>query len=62
MKKTITFSISTGYVGSKKEDTFTLEDLGIDENLNNEELEKEIDERFQEWVWDNIDASWSIDD
>ena len=60
MSKTTTFSVSTGYVGSKKVETFTLEELGIDENLQGEEMEKALNGAFQEWLWDNIDFTYFI--
>lgn len=60
-KTTVTFSVSTKYPGSRVEEIFTLDQLGIDENLTDEELEKEVEETYQDWVWDNIDSSWSID-
>lgn len=60
MAKTVTFSVSTGYVGSKREETFTFDELGIDESLQGEELENELQERFEEWVWENINASYDV--
>jgi len=60
MAKTVTFSVSTGYVGSKREETFTFDELGIDESLQGEELENELQEQFNEWVWENINASYDV--
>ena len=61
MKK-ITFSVSTGYVGSERKETFTLEELNIDESLEGEELEKEIEEAYMEWLWENIYTSHYVED
>lgn len=57
----VTFTVSTGFVGSRKTDTYTLEQLGIDESLEGEELEKELEEAHKEWIWDNIDTSFIIE-
>ena len=63
MKK-VTFNVSTGYVGAEREQTFDLVDLGIiEEDYETElDLENAIDESFQEWVWDNINATWEIEE
>ncbi|MCM3632885.1 DUF7167 family protein [Paenibacillus camelliae] len=60
MSKQVTFFVSTGYVGSKREETLTFDELGIDENLEGEELEKELQEAFNEWVWENINAYYEV--
>lgn len=62
MAKKIIFSVSTGYAGSAIDETFTFEELGINERLNDEDLNREISEAFEDWIWGNLDASWSIDD
>ena len=61
MPKKVTFSVSTGYVGSQREETFSLEELGVDENLEGAELEKELEGEFESWLWNNVDASFWID-
>ena len=60
MPKKVTFSVSTGYVGSEREETYSLEELGIDENLEGAELEKELEAEFEDWVWNNINSSFWI--
>lgn len=60
MKK-VTFSVSTGYVGSRRTETFTFDELGIDESLEGEELEKELEVAHQEWLWENIDTNYYVE-
>lgn len=61
MGKTVTFSFSsTKYEGTEAKETFTFEELGIDEDMDDKELKKVIDEIFQAWVWDKLNISFSI--
>ncbi|KEZ47215.1 hypothetical protein [Metabacillus indicus] len=61
MDKTVTFSFaSSNYVGIEATETFSLKELGIDGELNDENLKIEIDKLFQAWVWDKINISYSI--
>ncbi len=62
MSKTVTFSVSTGYVGSEKEEVFTLEELGIDESMPQEEIEEELREAFENWLWEAIDTNYYINE
>lgn len=47
--KTIVVSISTGYVGSRKECEFEVEDDATEEQINEMALEA---------MWDMLDYSW----
>ncbi|UOE56048.1 hypothetical protein LIT38_03335 [Bacillus sp. CMF12] len=61
MGRTVTFSFSsTQYEGAEATETFTFEKLGIDENMDDNALEKELEEIFQAWVWDKLNISYSI--
>ncbi|MGP1907442.1 hypothetical protein ACTSEZ_04685 [Metabacillus sp. JX24] len=61
MAKTVTFSFaSSNYAGIEAAETFSLKELGIDEELNGENLKTELDKIFQAWVWDKINISYSI--
>lgn len=61
LDKTVTFSFSsTKYEGTEAKETFNFNELGIDENLDDEALKKEIDRIFQSWVWDKLNISFSI--
>ena len=62
MAKTVTFSFnSTKFEGTEATETFTFEQLGIDEdNMDDKALKKVIDEIFQVWVWDKLNISYSI--
>ena len=62
MAKTVTFSFSsTKFEGTEATETFTFEQLGIDENhMDNEALKKVIDEIFQVWIRDKLNISYSI--
>lgn len=56
----VKFGVSTRYVGSRSEEIFTLEALGIDEKLEGEEMEKALFEAYQEWLWEEIDIDYGI--
>ena len=60
MPKKVTFSVSTGYVGSERKETYSLEELGIDESLEGAELEKELEAEYEDWIWNNINSSFWI--
>ena len=62
MDKTVTFSFNnTKYEGIEATETFTFEQLNIDEdNMDDQALKKVIDEIFQAWVWDKLNISYSI--
>ena len=49
MKK-FKFYVDTGFVGSQREDTFEFDD---------DVTEEEINETFEGWVWETINAEWS---
>ena len=59
MSKTIKvdFYVGTKYVGSEVEETVEIE---IEEDMTEREINDVVDEEFQTWVWENIDASWKI--
>ena len=61
MGKSVTFSFrSTKFEGVAKKETFTFEELGIRENMNDKAIKVEIDRIFQAWVWDKLNISFSI--
>lgn len=60
--KTITFNMSLAGMQGEKEETYTLEDLGLDENMSEEEFEKTAQEAFEEWVWENLDTTFWLED
>jgi hypothetical protein len=61
MGKTVTFSFSsTKYEGTEATETFTLKELGIDEDMDEEAIKIELDRIFQAWVWDKLNISYSI--
>ncbi|MGM0845760.1 MAG: hypothetical protein ACQEUT_12345 [Bacillota bacterium] len=61
MDKVINFSVSTTGKNSEIQQTFTYEELNIDESLSNKEIEKRVHEIFKVWIWDNISFSCVID-
>jgi len=52
----VRFYVGTCYVGS--EDSEIVEFDATDKT--EEELKCEIEDYFRSWVWENIDAGWSI--
>ncbi|MEA0553231.1 hypothetical protein U1P98_22180 [Lysinibacillus irui] len=59
MYKTITFAVDTKY-NDPIQETFTFEQLGIDEQLSDIEMKKQIDYIFKNWVSDRLNISHSI--
>ena len=61
MGKTVTFSFSsTNYEGATATETFTFEKLGIDEDMDNKVIDKELDRLYQAWVWEKFNTSGGI--
>ena len=61
MDKTVTFSFSsTKYKSTDATETFTFENLGINEDMDDKALKIEIYSIFQAWVWDKLNISYSI--
>ena len=59
--KTVTFSFSSStFEGTEVRETFTFEELEIDESLDEKELGVELDRIYQAWIWDKINVSGSI--
>lgn len=48
------FSVGTRYVGSTVYDELELQ---FDDDATDEEIEKESEECFQDWMWSNIDTN-----
>ncbi|MFF5994734.1 hypothetical protein AAGS61_08220 [Lysinibacillus sp. KU-BSD001] len=59
MSRTVTFSVDTKYE-DRIEETFTFEQLGLDENTAIETVNKEIEEIFKAWVSYQLNISYSI--
>ncbi|ARD49633.1 hypothetical protein SporoP37_05255 [Sporosarcina sp. P37] len=61
MVKTITFSFtSSAFAGTEAKETFTFDELEIDESLDEKELEIEINRIYKAWIWDKLNVSGSI--
>ncbi|MBD7984306.1 hypothetical protein H9649_06930 [Sporosarcina sp. Sa2YVA2] len=61
MVKTITFSFTSHvFEGTGATETFTFEELKIDEKLNERELALEVHRIFEAWVWRKLNISYSI--
>ena len=59
--KTVTFSFtSSTFEGTEARETFTFEELEIDESLDEKELGVKLDRIYQAWIWDKINVSGSI--
>lgn len=56
MGKTVTISVSTKYV----KETVTLQELGIDENMDDKAIKKAVEEYFRDWLWNNVSFSYII--
>ena len=53
----IEYSVGTTYNGS---DVKEIVELEIEDGLNEEDINKLIEEDFETWVWENIDSYWKI--
>lgn len=51
------FYASTGFVGCKRSEIVEIYDEHL-EGLTETEKEKVIEEYFNEWLWNNIEAGW----
>lgn len=61
MVKTITFSFSSAeFKGTEATETFTFEELGVDENMDKKAFDIEINRLFLAWVWHKLNISSSI--
>ncbi|MGA3599032.1 hypothetical protein [Lysinibacillus agricola] len=58
MSKTVTFSVTTKYV----KEAVTLQELGIDENLDDKEMKRAVEDFFRDWLWNNVSFSYIIDE
>ncbi|WP_233201609.1 MULTISPECIES: hypothetical protein [Sporosarcina] len=59
--KTITFSFTSSvFEGTEARETFTFEELEIDESLDEKEIGIELDRIYQAWIWDKLNVSGSI--
>jgi hypothetical protein len=52
------FKVSTGYVGSQREEVVEIEDEEF-EGLNEQEIENLVDEYYNEWMQEKINCSWT---
>ncbi|MFB3164421.1 hypothetical protein ABLO26_23970 [Neobacillus sp. 179-J 1A1 HS] len=61
MGRTVTFTFNSNkYQGTGATERFTFKQLGIDEDIDDTTLKREIDKKFQAWVWDKLNISFSI--
>ncbi|GKV55366.1 hypothetical protein NCCP2222_13130 [Sporosarcina sp. NCCP-2222] len=59
--KTVTFSFnSPNYIGEAETETFTLDQLGIDLNLDKKEIEAELQRLLEMWIWHKLNISCSM--
>ncbi|MGE7880343.1 DUF7167 family protein [Peribacillus muralis] len=54
------FTLSIGYQGATHDDEFTLDQLGIDPETN-EDIESLIEQEWKDWSANYIDGGWSYD-
>jgi len=53
----VKFHVGTTYNGSDVRETVEIE---IEDGMTKEQVEETINEEFQTWVWENINADWVI--
>lgn len=54
------FFESTHFEGVKASETFSFAELSLHESLKGEDLQKELNQIFEAWVWDKLNISYSI--
>ena len=59
MSKTVTFTVDTKYQDTIQE-TFTYTQIGLDEHQHNGEINEEIEKIFNNWLWHQLNISYSI--
>lgn len=57
IKRKYRFSVSTTYVGSKVMEEVELEFEGY---MTEDEIEKEVEDFYNEWLFENINTSWGV--
>ena len=61
MVKKVTFSFNQSISeDTKATETFTFEELEINKNVDEKTLKKELEKKFQAWVWNKLNISYSI--
>lgn len=61
MVKTVTFAFnSSTFKGTEAKETFTIEELRIDNQLDKRALEEEMERIFRAWIWEKLNISYSI--
>lgn len=55
MVRKFEFSVSTRYVGSEVEETIEIE---IPDDATENEIEEIVQQRYDDWLWNNIDTNW----
>ena len=60
----VTFSVSTGYVGARREETVDIDEWFVkgEDYETEEELEELIGKAFEDWVWENLDSTWYFEE
>ncbi|WCS69274.1 hypothetical protein Goe20_01570 [Bacillus phage vB_BsuM-Goe20] len=61
----VNFSVDTGYVGSAREEEFTLEELGLveeGETVTAEELDEMLEGAYETWLHENISCHYSVEE
>lgn len=59
IKKLVQYTMSTPIVGSEYMETFEME---FDDDMSDEEIQEELDESYEIWVWEFLDGSVNIID
>ncbi|MDD9148139.1 hypothetical protein OYT88_06205 [Sporolactobacillus sp. CQH2019] len=57
----VTFNLNIGLYGCDQKETFTLDELGYDPEIDtNTDIDKLLEEKWQEWSNEYIDGGWEI--
>jgi hypothetical protein len=59
----VTFSLGIGFANAIREETFTLDELGISENdfETEEELDNLLEQEWKIWMNEYIDGGWEVE-
>ncbi|WP_054704628.1 hypothetical protein [Bacillus sp. JCM 19041] len=62
MTKKVKFTLSIGYYGANHEETFSFKELGITDDMTQEEIEEFLTKEHIEWRYNYLDGGWSIEE
>lgn len=60
-KTKVTFTLSIGFPGARREETFSLKDLGYSPQTDTD-IDKFLEDQWNEWKDEFVDGGWEIEE